>query len=96
MEGDSDYFITAVQSLRKPQDKRKLLQILIVIRKGIDCTSTKLQKLSILSDSGSIKNLIGCLQLENNNILDITLSILGNCCIHSDFAINAVSLQLKM
>lgn len=91
---ETDYFTTAVQSLKKPQDKKKLLQVLIIIRKGIDDSSTKLERYSILSELGTVKNLIGCLQLENNSILDISLSILGNCCLDAHFAKNLVSTQL--
>lgn len=88
-----DYFTIAVHSLRKPQDKKTLVQNLIVIRKGIDDSFTS-QKFNILNESGCIKNLVGCLQLENNSILDITLSILGNCCIEPNFVRNAVSILL--
>ncbi|GJQ79478.1 hypothetical protein Trydic_g16331 [Trypoxylus dichotomus] len=89
---EKDCFITAVQSLRKPQDKKKLLQILVLIRKGIDDSPTELQ--SILSESSTIKNLIGCLQLENTTILDVTLSILGNCCVDLNFARSAAKLNI--
>ncbi|KAK9731919.1 BTB/POZ domain [Popillia japonica] len=68
---ETDYFTTAVQSLKKPQDKKKLLQVLIIIRKGIDDSSTKLE-----------------------SILDISLSILGNCCLDAHFAKNLIKLNI--
>lgn len=80
-----NYFESAMTSLQKHQDSHRLLKILILIRKEIEWPR-KRNNLQKLRESGCLKNIITCLQTKDGHILDVSLSILGNCCLDRDAA----------
>lgn len=87
-----DYFESAINSLQKYQDPHRLLKILLVIRKEIEWPRNR-NNMQKLRDKGCLKQVVMCLQTKHSNVLDITLSILGNCCMDSDTAKDLVCLS---
>lgn len=88
---DPNYFDSALNSLSKTQHKRRLLQILLVIRKGTTGPQ-QIANVHRIYKKETLKYLIGCLNSDSSNIVDITLSILGNIfCISSNCCRDAVS-----
>lgn len=87
-----EYFESAIHSLQKYQDPHRLLKILVVIRKEIEWPRNR-NNMQKLRDKGCLKQVVMCLHTKNGNILDVTLSILGNCCMDSDTAKDLVCLN---
>lgn len=71
-------FEGALCALNKPQDERTLLKILLTIRKEVEWPKNK-DNITKLREKGCLKQLIIILQKQQKSVLDVTLSILGNC-----------------
>lgn len=85
LEMSEGHFESALRSLQKPQDSKRLLQILVIIRKEIEWPRNKDNMLK-LRDNGCLKPIVSCLNIQNGNILDVVLSIIGNCCMERNSA----------
>lgn len=85
-----DYFESALNSLTKTQHKRRLIQILLVIRKATSGPQ-QYEKITILSNKGSLKYIVGLLQNSSFNVVNTALSILGNCCMNTQCSKDLVS-----
>lgn len=82
-------FDEALNALSKPQDSKTLLNILIIIRKEVDWPKHK-EQIMKLRQKGCIRQFLKMLNM-NRNIIDICLSILGNCVMDKGCARDAVS-----
>lgn len=71
-------FDAVLHALGKPQDHKSLLKILVAIRKEVEWPKNK-DNITKLRTTGCLKKLVAVLQSQKKNILDTTLSILGNC-----------------
>lgn len=71
-------FEVVLCALNKPQDDRTLLKILSTIRKEVEWPKNK-DNITKLREKGCLKYLITILQKQQKSLLDVTLSILGNC-----------------
>lgn len=83
-------FESTLSALSKPQETKVLLKLLAVIRKGVEWPSNKDQVVE-LRVKGYLKQLISILQMSNKHILDLCLSILGNCTLEEGCARDSVS-----
>lgn len=84
------HFDSAMASLRKPQESRRLLKILVVLRKEMEWPKDRLNMVKFY-DNGCMKQLIACMQRDNGSVLDVCLSILGNCAMERYISRNLVS-----
>ncbi|XP_018333008.1 uncharacterized protein LOC108742330 [Agrilus planipennis] len=82
-------FQSAIRSLKKPQGESRLKKILFAIRKEIDWPN-KRDNIIKLREEGCLKHLVLCLQQKDTNLVDISLSILGNCCLDQSCARDVV------
>lgn len=87
---EESHFDSAMVSLKKPQETRRLLKILVALRKEMEWPRDKLNMLKFY-DSGCMKQLIACMQRDNGSVLDVCLSILGNCAMERYISRNLVS-----
>lgn len=71
-------FDGALCALNKPQDERTLLKILLTIRKEVEWPKNK-DNITKLREKGCLKQLITILQKQQKSVVDVVLSILGNC-----------------
>lgn len=83
-------FDGALNGLCKPLDSKSLFKILILIRKEVDWPKHKDQIVKI-RQKGYLRHFLKMLHL-NKNIVDICLSILGNCVMDKGCARDAVSI----
>lgn len=83
--GEECIFESAMASLKKPQETRRLLKILVVLRKEMEWPKDQWNILKF-HEMGCVKPLFAAMQRDNANILDVCLSILGNCVMHRDVA----------
>lgn len=88
---EEDMFDSAMASLQKPQEPRRLLQILVALRKEMEWPKHQWNMLKFY-DMGCMKPLFRAMQRVNGSILDVCLSILGNCAMDRYIARNLVSL----
>ncbi|KAJ8954094.1 hypothetical protein NQ318_004399 [Aromia moschata] len=73
-----DKFEAALGCLNVAQENRTLLKLLVTIRKYVEWPKNK-ENIAKLRDKGCLKQLVAVLQCQQKNVLDVTLSILGNC-----------------
>lgn len=78
-----------LNALSKPHDSKTLLKILVSIRKQVEWPKHK-DHITQLRQTGCIRNFIKMFGM-NKNIIDICLSILGNCIMDKGCARDAVS-----
>nr|XP_022921283.1 uncharacterized protein LOC111429570 [Onthophagus taurus]XP_022921291.1 uncharacterized protein LOC111429570 [Onthophagus taurus] len=81
------YYESACKSLLKQQDSKRLFQILVVIRKGLNDKHLCEERIKQLTDLGCTRSITLCLQQESVAILDVTLSLIGNACINYHFCL---------
>lgn len=79
-----------LNALNKPHDSKTLLKILLTIRKEVEWPKHK-DQISKLRQKGCLKQFIKMFNM-NKNIIDICLSILGNCIMDKGCARDAVSI----
>lgn len=82
-------FENDLNALSKPQDSKNLLKILVRIRKEVEWPKHK-DHITQLRQRGCLKNFIKMFGM-NKNIIDICLSILGNCIMDRGCARDVVS-----
>lgn len=87
------YFDSVLQSLLKPQEKERLYKILVAIRNNVEWPKDK-GNITKICDGNCLKSLIICLQQPCLKIINVTLSILGNCCMDRRCARISVSINL--
>lgn len=75
-------FDEVLTSLENVQDSKKLLKLLIDIRKKVDadCLGNNIGK---IREKGAFKHIVSSLQTSNTSIINVSLSILGNCCLNA-------------
>ncbi|RZC36130.1 uncharacterized protein BDFB_007081 [Asbolus verrucosus] len=83
-------FDEILASLQNVQDNSKLLKILINIRKDVDWPKNR-DNITKLQEKGSLKEVVSVLQTSKKGIIDVSLSILGNCCLDSRCARDVVN-----
>lgn len=88
---EENIFDSAMVSLKKPQETRRLLKILVALRKEMEWPKDKLNMLKFY-DTGCMKPLIVAMQRDNGSVLDVCLSILGNCAMERYISRNLVSI----
>lgn len=84
-------FDESLDALNKPQDSKTLLKILVIIRKEVEWPKHK-DQIFKLRQKGCLKQFLKMLNM-NKNIVDICLSILGNCVMEKGCARDAVSIS---
>lgn len=87
-------FDEALNALNKSQDSKTLLRILIAIRNEVEWPKHKGQIIK-LRQKGCLRHFLKMLNM-NKNIVDICLSILGNCIMDKGCARDAVSNALTI
>lgn len=86
-------FDDSLNALSKPHDSKTLLQILVTIRKEVEWPKHK-EQIAKLRQNGSLRHFMKMFNM-NKNILDICLSILGNCIMDKGCARDAVSMKVN-
>lgn len=72
-----------LQLLKKPQSGKKLVHILAALRKHVNGSNHQ-QAIDIIRKCKMLKQIISFTQFDNNlRVVDLTLSILGNCCMNA-------------
>ncbi|CAH1155290.1 unnamed protein product [Phaedon cochleariae] len=71
-------FEQALIGLGKKQDSKTVLKILVHIRREVEWPKN-IENITKLREKGCLKHLVGILQMPQKHILDVCLSILGNC-----------------
>lgn len=85
-------FLNALNVLKKSENNEILLKTLVTIRKDINWTKTK-DNINKLREKGCLENVAKALYTQDKHILDVSLSILGNCCMDKTTARELVCLQ---
>jgi hypothetical protein len=88
----SEYnFDNVLVALQNVQDNSTFLKVLIDIRKGVDaeCPQNK-ANITKLRDRG-LRRIISSLETPKKTIINVALSILGNCCLDANCARDVVS-----
>lgn len=82
-------FDDSLSALNKPQDNKNLMKILLIIRKEVEWPKHK-EQITKLHQKGCLKHLLRMFNMEKK-IIDISLSIIGNCVMNKGCARDAVS-----
>ncbi|KAG5887936.1 hypothetical protein JTB14_003031 [Gonioctena quinquepunctata] len=82
-------FETSLGELCKKQDGKNLLKILVNIRKEVEWPKNR-EHITKLRTKGCLKHLIGILQMPQKRLVDVSLSILGNCIMDKGCAREAI------
>lgn len=87
-------FDETLDSLSSPQEKEHLYRLLLLIRKEVEWPER--DNIVKLREKGCLKHLINYLEQQNSNlnVVNVILSILGNCCMDRISAGEIVSLFL--
>ena len=87
----SSTFDDVLTSLQSVQDSTKLLKLLIEVRKRVDVDCAKNNdNITKIRERGSFKQIISSLQTSKKGIINVSLSILGNCCLDARCARDVV------
>ncbi|VEN59858.1 unnamed protein product [Callosobruchus maculatus] len=76
-ESDSQ-FETCLQALKVPQNSKSLFKVLVNIRKELEWPKDRQNILKVRTE-GCLGQLVSILQMPQRYIMDVCLSILGNC-----------------
>ncbi|KAJ3660989.1 hypothetical protein Zmor_005414 [Zophobas morio] len=88
----SSTFDDVLTSLQSVQDSTKLLKLLIEVRKRVDVDCAKNNdNITKIRERGSFKQIISSLQTSKKGIINVSLSILGNCCLDARCARDVVT-----
>ncbi|XP_017786028.1 PREDICTED: uncharacterized protein LOC108569116 [Nicrophorus vespilloides] len=83
---EETYFESILSSLRKPQNTKRLMQILIALRKAVN-TPNHQARIQMIKRHNCIKPLVNYTRYDGNiKVVDLALSILGNCCMNNVIA----------
>lgn len=85
-------FDNILTALEDAPDHPKLLKLLIDIRKRVDadCPKNK-ENVTKIREKGSFKFIISSFHTSKRSIINVSLSILGNCCLDQKCARDVVS-----
>ncbi|XP_015834209.1 uncharacterized protein LOC103312501 isoform X2 [Tribolium castaneum] len=88
----SNNFDEVLSSLQDAQDSAKLLKILIDVRKKVDadCPKNK-ENICKIREKGCFKQIVASLQTSKKSTINVSLSILGNCCLDAKCARDVIS-----
>lgn len=84
-------FDAILGGLQTEEDSSKLLKLLVDTRKHVDWPIHR-DNIHKLRDSNGLKKIVSYLSTSKKAVLDVCLSILGNCCMEHKCARDAVSL----
>lgn len=83
-------FDDILSSLQTEEDSSKILKLLVDTRKHVDWPIHR-DNIHKLRDSNGLKKIVSYLSTSKKAVLDVCLSILGNCCMEHKCARDAVS-----
>lgn len=79
--GQSVSILKLISQIKKCSSSQSLYKLLVQIRTDVIRDD---EGIKLLKDSGSLKHIVKLLSKPNEKILNVSLSILANCCLQED------------
>lgn len=79
--GQSVRILKLISQIKKCSSSQSLYKLLVQIRTDVIRED---EGIKLLRDSGGLKHIVKCLSKPNEKVLNVSLSILANCCLQED------------
>lgn len=79
--GQSVSILKLISQIKKCSSSQSLYKLLVQIRTDVIRED---EGIKLLRDSGGLKHIVKCLSKPNEKVLNVSLSILANCCLQED------------